>query len=266
MSFDNVAVGSCMGEGLVKCLQDGGKTTGQHRLPQRLADRQQRHAVQARATTSVAQRTRGYTVVGDQAVPDWDNTKAGTIFEQIFTADRRQDRRRRSPPTTVSAARRSPSCKSNGLAGKVPVTGQDATDEGLQRVLARHPVHDGLQGRQEGGRRGRRRSPSRSPRATDAADALATGTVEDTDGEHARSRRSCSSRRRSTKDNVKDVIDDGFTTGEKVCTTATLQQAVRRGRRLLITSGQSPIRRPGSAQRDPGVRTRPTRRDEFRPR
>ena len=27
----------------------------------------------------------GYTVAADQSVPDWDNTKAGTIFEQMFT-------------------------------------------------------------------------------------------------------------------------------------------------------------------------------------
>jgi D-xylose transport system substrate-binding protein len=27
----------------------------------------------------------GYTVAADQSVPDWDNTKAGTIFEQMLT-------------------------------------------------------------------------------------------------------------------------------------------------------------------------------------
>ena len=27
----------------------------------------------------------GYKVAADQSVPDWDNTKAGTIFEQMFT-------------------------------------------------------------------------------------------------------------------------------------------------------------------------------------
>ena len=27
----------------------------------------------------------GYTIAADQSVPDWDNTKAGTIFEQIYT-------------------------------------------------------------------------------------------------------------------------------------------------------------------------------------
>ena len=27
----------------------------------------------------------GYTIADDQSVPDWDNTKAGTIFEQMFT-------------------------------------------------------------------------------------------------------------------------------------------------------------------------------------
>ena len=32
-------------------------------------------------------------------------------------------------------------------------------------------------------------------------------------------------RRRSTKDNVKDVVADGFTTAAKICTTAALKTA-----------------------------------------
>ena len=66
----------------------------------------------------------GYTVAADQAVPDWDNTKAGTIFEQIFTqtkgkfdgvaaandglggaVDRRARRRTASPARSRSPAR-----------------------------------------------------------------------------------------------------------------------------------------------------------------
>ncbi len=47
VSFDNVAVGKLMGEGLQKCLTDEGKTSAQHRLHQRRPDRQQRGAVQA---------------------------------------------------------------------------------------------------------------------------------------------------------------------------------------------------------------------------
>ena len=47
VSFDNVAVGTAIGEGLVKCMQDNGKTQRPGGAAQRLADRQQRDAVQA---------------------------------------------------------------------------------------------------------------------------------------------------------------------------------------------------------------------------
>ena len=46
VSFDNVAVGKLQGEGLVKCLTDEGVSEAGRRRAERLADRQQRHAVQ----------------------------------------------------------------------------------------------------------------------------------------------------------------------------------------------------------------------------
>ena len=47
VSFDNVAVGTAIGEGLVKCMQDNGKSLRPGGAAQRLADGQQRDAVQA---------------------------------------------------------------------------------------------------------------------------------------------------------------------------------------------------------------------------
>ena len=47
VSFDNVAVGKLQGEGLAKCLADGGGGDAEHRRAQRLADGQQRDPVQA---------------------------------------------------------------------------------------------------------------------------------------------------------------------------------------------------------------------------
>ena len=74
-------------------------------------------------------------IVGEQAVPDWDNDKAVTIFEQMYTAaDGKVD--------GVYAANDGLAgsvisiLEKNGRAGQVPVTGQDATVEGLQNILA----------------------------------------------------------------------------------------------------------------------------------
>ena len=46
VSFDNTEVGKLQGQGLVKCIGD--KQGAEHRRPERLADGQQRDAVQER--------------------------------------------------------------------------------------------------------------------------------------------------------------------------------------------------------------------------
>ena len=74
-----------------------------------------------------------YTLVGDQT-GEWDADKAGNAFDGIFTAnDGKVDGVVSANDTMAGGiiAR----LKANGLAGKVPVTGQDASVEGLQRIL-----------------------------------------------------------------------------------------------------------------------------------
>jgi D-xylose transport system substrate-binding protein len=84
---------------------------------------------------SVIDKTPTIKIVGEQAVPDWDNDKAVTIFEQMYTgADGKID--------GVYAANDGLAgsviaiLQKNQRAGQVPVTGQDATVEGLQNILA----------------------------------------------------------------------------------------------------------------------------------
>ena len=83
MSFDNVAVGTAIGEGLVKCMQAGGKTSGGVALLN--GSPTDNNATLFKQGYEKAINAAGYTVAADQSVPDWDNTKAGTIFEQMFT-------------------------------------------------------------------------------------------------------------------------------------------------------------------------------------
>ena len=109
--------------------------------------------------------------------------------------------------------------KANGLAGKVPVTGQDASVEGLQRILhgtqcmtvykntnleakaASDLAIALINGDQDSGRR------------------LATGTVEDTEtGKDVPS--VLATPEAIYKDGVAKVIADGFQTKEDVCTGA----------------------------------------------
>ena len=83
VSFDNVAVGTAIGEGLVKCMQDGGKASGNVALLN--GSPTDNNATLFKEGYQKAIKGAGYTVTDDQSVPDWDNTKAGTIFEQMFT-------------------------------------------------------------------------------------------------------------------------------------------------------------------------------------
>src|SRR6478735_707780 len=132
VSFDNVAVGTAQGEGLVKCMQANGDKSGDVALLN--GSPTDNNATLFKQGYEKAIKDAGYTVAADQSVPDWDNTKAGTIFEQMYTkangkfvgVDAANDG---LGGAVVSVLKR------NGQNGKVPVTGQDATDEGLQRVL-----------------------------------------------------------------------------------------------------------------------------------
>jgi D-xylose transport system substrate-binding protein len=131
VSFDNTKVGELQGQGLVDCL--GGKPANVVFLNGSPTDN---NATLFRTGAhSVTDATPTITVVGEQAVPDWDNDEAVTIFEQQYTAaNGRVD--------GVYAANDGLAgsvisiLEKNKRAGQVPVTGQDATVEGLQNILA----------------------------------------------------------------------------------------------------------------------------------
>src|SRR3954451_20730187 len=83
VSFDNVAVGTAQGEGLVKCMQANGDSSGPVALLN--GSPTDNNATLFKQGYEKAIKDAGYTIAADQSVPDWDNTKAGTIFEQMFT-------------------------------------------------------------------------------------------------------------------------------------------------------------------------------------
>ncbi|MET0896362.1 MAG: substrate-binding domain-containing protein [Mycobacterium sp.] len=131
ISFDNNVVGELQGQGLVDCL--GGRPANIVYLNGSPTDNNA--TLFSAGAHSITDATPTITVVGEQAVPDWDNDKAVTIFEQMYTAaDGKID--------GVYAANDGLAgsvisiLEKNQRAGQVPVTGQDATVEGLQNILA----------------------------------------------------------------------------------------------------------------------------------
>jgi D-xylose transport system substrate-binding protein len=136
VSFDNEKVGELMGTGLAKCLSDkkavkpvvaylnGGPTDNNATLFKNGYD----GALKPKFDS-------GEFVKGpDQAVPEWDNTKAGTIFEQMLTGTPNLGGAVAANDGLANAA--IAVLKKQKLNGQIPVTGQDATVQGLQNVLA----------------------------------------------------------------------------------------------------------------------------------
>ena len=160
---------------------------------------------------SVIDATPTVTIVGEQSVPDWDNDKAVTIFEQLYTAaDGRVD--------GVYAANDGLAgsvisiLEKNKRAGQVPVTGQDATVEGLQNILAGSQCMTVYKS------------------ATEEANALADVAIALANGEQpnttSTSRDDTGGRdvpsvlltpKSITKDNLNVVFDDGGQSKDEVC-------------------------------------------------
>jgi D-xylose transport system substrate-binding protein len=132
VSFDNVQVGKLQGQGLVDCLT--GKTTANIiELNGSPDDNNATLFKQGYDSVLQPKYASGWKKVGDQSVPGWDKDKAVTIFQQLFTAaGGKVDGVLAANDTLGNAA--ITILKQNGL--KIPVTGQDASVQGLQNILA----------------------------------------------------------------------------------------------------------------------------------
>ncbi|WP_129667520.1 sugar ABC transporter substrate-binding protein [Phytoactinopolyspora endophytica] len=221
VSFDNVAVGTAIGEGLVTCLQEDGVDEGDVVLLN--GSPTDNNATLFKEGYEAAVTEAGYGIADDQAVPDWDNTQAGTIFEQIFTGTGGDFVGVASANDGLGGAVISVLDR-NGLAGEIPVTGQDATDEGLQRVLLGTQCVTVYKAIKDEADAAAALAVALATGDTDAADAIADGSVEDTEtGEQVKS--ALLTPQPIFADTVKDVVADGFTTADALCTTEELQQA-----------------------------------------
>lgn len=219
VSFDNVAVGTAIGEGLVKCLNDAGITEGP--VAYLNGSPTDNNATLFKEGYAAALEAAGFTPTADQAVPDWDNTKAGTIFEQMYTEAN-------GDFVAVAAANDGLGGAAiavldrNGQAGKIFVSGQDATDEGLQRVLMGTQCVTVYKAVKKEADAAAALAIALLNGDQAAADALATGTT--TDSEAGTEVPSVLLEPQPIfAENVKDVIADGFTTADKVCATDELK-------------------------------------------
>jgi D-xylose transport system substrate-binding protein len=220
VSFDNTKVGQLQGEGLQKCL---GEDTKANIAYLNGSPTDNNATLFAAGAHKVLDANSNYTKVAEQAVPDWDNQKAATIFEQMYTqAKGKIDGVLAANDGLGNAA--IAILKKNNAAGKVPVTGQDATVQGLQNIL------DGNQCM----------TVYKSAKAEAGALAeLAIGLIKGEPGKTNGTVHDDTGNRdvpsilldpvSIMKDNVKDVVSDGGVTKDELCTGAYADKCAAAG-------------------------------------
>jgi len=210
VSFDNVAVGTLQGQGLDKCLTADGVKNG-NIVYLNGSPTDNNATLFKQGYNGVLSKLTQYKKVDDQSVPDWDNQQAGTIFEQMYSkAGGKIDGVLAANDGLGNAA--IAILKKNKVNGKVPVTGQDATVQGLQNILNGDQcmtVYKAVK------------------KEADAASKLAIGLAK---GEKQTAPNTIKDPESGkdvpavllqpvaiTKDNVKDVVADGYVTKAELC-------------------------------------------------
>ena len=132
VSFDGVAVGKAQGQTLVQCPQVQGKSTVQY-VDINGSKTDNNATLFKQGYDGVLNKQAGWKKLADQWIDKWDNQVAGTTFQSMLNAHKdlnavmvANDGMANSVITTL---------KQQHLNGKVAVSGQDATVQGLQHIM-----------------------------------------------------------------------------------------------------------------------------------
>jgi len=134
VSFDNVAVGTLQGEGLAKCLSDKPKAVVAELNGSPTDNNATLFAQGYDAVLDPLYKDGTLTKGPNQSVPEWDNQKALTIFEQML--QQKSNKIDGVLAANDGIANSVISALNARKLGPLPVTGQDATAEGIQHILA----------------------------------------------------------------------------------------------------------------------------------
>jgi len=206
ISYDNSKVGELQGQGLADCL---GSTTANIAYLNGSPD-DNNATLFSEGAHSVLDKISTYTQVAEQAVPKWDAQQAATIFEQMYTQAGGNIQGVYAANDTLANAAIG-TLSRNGQT--IPVTGQDASVQGLQNILAGNQCMTVW-----------KPADGEAKALSDTAIALlkgekpdTTGTVKDTEG--GRDVQSILLDPISvTKDNLADSIAKGAQSAADVCT------------------------------------------------
>jgi D-xylose transport system substrate-binding protein len=214
VSFDNEAVGKLQGEGLVAAV-DAAKLVKPAVAVLNGSPTDNNATLFANGYNGVITPkfdSGEWTLVDDQSVPDWDNQQALVIFEQILTAANGK------VDAAIAANDGLANSAVSALKGQghapIPLTGQDATVEGIQNILAGDQsmtVYKAIKAEAEAAS-----ALAIALAKGEPTDALATGSVNNGTNDVPAVLLTPVS---VTKDNIKEtVIADGFRTWDEICT------------------------------------------------
>jgi D-xylose transport system substrate-binding protein len=134
VSFDNEKVGKLQGQGLVDCL---GNKKGAQVAELNGSPTDNNATLFKKGYDSVLQPKFDdgtYKKVADQSVPDWDNQKALTIFEQIL--QKQSNKIDGVLAANDGLGNAAISALKQRKLPQIPVTGQDATLQGIQNIVS----------------------------------------------------------------------------------------------------------------------------------
>jgi D-xylose transport system substrate-binding protein len=134
VSFDNEEVGRLQGQGLVSCLEGATKPAVAVLNGSPTDNNATLFASGYNSVIDPKFKSGEWTKVDDQSVPDWDNQKALTIFEQMLQKSSNKVNGVLAANDGLGNAAIS-ALKARKL-DQIPVTGQDATLQGIQNIVA----------------------------------------------------------------------------------------------------------------------------------
>jgi D-xylose transport system substrate-binding protein len=132
VSFDNVAVGTAQGTALTKCPETQGKSAVTY-VDVNGSKTDNNATLFKQGYDGVLSKQSGWKKVDDQWIADWDNQAAGTTFESMLNTHK--DLNAVMVANDGMANSVITALKKQSLNGKVAVSGQDATVQGLQHIL-----------------------------------------------------------------------------------------------------------------------------------
>jgi D-xylose transport system substrate-binding protein len=210
VSFDNTKVGEEQGKTLVSCPQVKGKSSVKY-VDVNGSPTDNNATLFKHGYDSVLSKQAGWTKVADQSIPDWDNQQAGVTFASML---------QKNPGIQAVMV------ANDGMAGsvvsdlakqklntKVAVSGQDATVQGLQRIMTGDQCFTIY-----------KPSVDEANPAVDAAAQLATGQIPKTTQftvdpiNHRKVPSMLATPIAITKANVAQPINDAYTPKAQTCT------------------------------------------------